>query len=77
MTHIQPAGDACRLQPIQFEEFLLERHAIDEAELLDSLAEHWSTGKALGDVLATRGCLEREEFDRLSSEFASRETVYI
>jgi hypothetical protein len=65
------------LQPIRFGEFLVERQALDDAQLLDALAEHWASGRRLGDTIFARGYLSREQIERYASEYEALAVVYI
>jgi hypothetical protein len=66
-----------KLQPVRFGDFLLERQAIDEAQLLDSLAEHWISGRRLGEAVAKKGYLPASEVERLAREFEDLHTVFV
>ncbi len=65
------------LQPVRFGDFLVEKQVIDEAQLLDALAEHWMTGVRIGESVARRGYLPQAEVERLAAEFANLSTVYV
>jgi hypothetical protein len=66
-----------KLQPVRFGDFLLERKAIDEGQLLDALADHWITGARLGESVAPKGYLPHSEVERLAREFENLNTVYV
>jgi hypothetical protein len=66
-----------KLQPIRFGDFLVERNAISEAQLLDALADHWVSGVRIGETVAQKGYLPEHEVERLASEFDSLDTVYV
>ena len=66
-----------KLQPVRFGDFLVERKAIDEEQLLDALAEHWITGVRIGETVAKKGYLPPTEVERLLREFESLNTVYV
>jgi hypothetical protein len=66
-----------KLVPVRFGEFLVERQCINEAQLLDALAEHWMTGCRLGESVARKGYLPPSEIERLASEFQNLSTVYV
>ena len=70
-------GQVKSLQPFRFGEFLVERKVISEGELLDALAEHWMSGRRLGDALAHRGYLPSSEIERLAREYENLTTVYV
>jgi len=65
------------LEPIDFADYLLERHALDEQQLLDVLAEHWLGRDRLPDAITRRGYLPTEEVERLRAEFESLHVVYV
>jgi hypothetical protein len=66
-----------QLQPVRFGDFLVERRAISEAQLLDALAEHWITGVRIGETVAKKGYLSAREVERLAREFENLNTVYV
>jgi hypothetical protein len=66
-----------KLQPLRFGDFLVERKAIDEGQLLDALAEHWITGARIGESIARRGYLAPVEVERLAREFENLNTVWV
>jgi hypothetical protein len=65
------------LELYRFGDFLLERKAISEQQLLDALAEHWMTGGRLGESVARRGYLAPAEVERLVREYQNLHTVYV
>ena len=65
------------LRPIRFGEFLVEKRVLSDAQLLDVLAEHWATGHRLGDTIAARGYLAREEVERYAKEYQNLTVVYV
>jgi hypothetical protein len=66
-----------KLQPVRFGDFLVERKAINEGQLLDALAEHWITGQRIGETVAKKGFLPPGEVERLAREFETLNTVYV
>jgi hypothetical protein len=66
-----------KLVPVRFGEFLVERRIIDEGQLLDALAEHWMTGRKLGESVARKGYIPAGEVERLLHEFQNLSTVYV
>ena len=66
-----------KLQPVRFGDFLLERQVIDEGQLLDALAEHWMSGRRLGEAVAKKGYLPSHEVERLAHEFENLATVFV
>ena len=66
-----------KLQPVRFGDYLVERKAINEAQLLDALAEHWITGVRIGETVAKKGYLAAGEVERLAREFENLSTIYI
>jgi hypothetical protein len=69
--------EAKSLRPVRFGDFLIDRHVISEAQLLDVLAEHWMSGSRLGEVVVRRGYLPKAEVERLAAEFDNLSTVYV
>jgi len=69
--------DVRGLKPIGFGDFLVERSAITEGQLLDALAAQWASGNELKQALVERGHLPPNEVERLSTEFSQLETVYV
>jgi hypothetical protein len=65
------------LRRVHFGEFLVERRAINDSQLLDSLAEHWSGGGRVGDVVVRHGYARREEVERLAEEYQNLDVVYV
>jgi hypothetical protein len=66
-----------KLQPFRFGDFLVERQVIDEGQLLDALAEHWISGRRIGEAVARKGYLPSAEVERLAREFENLNTVYV
>ncbi len=66
-----------KLQPFRFGDFLVERNVIDEGQLLDALAEHWITGRRIGEAVARKGYLPSADVERLAREFENLNTVYV
>lgn len=69
--------DVQKLKPIRFGDYLVERAAITEEQLLDALADHWATGRRLGESIVHRGYLPLSEVERYASEFQNLQTVYV
>jgi hypothetical protein len=65
------------LKPIEFADYLLERRALDEGQLLDVLADHWLTRGRLADSIVRRGYLAQADVDRLAAEFENLQVVYV
>jgi hypothetical protein len=65
------------LKPIRFGEFLVEKQVLNDGQLLDSLAEHWITGRRLGEAIAARGYLARDEVERYATEYENLNVVYV
>jgi hypothetical protein len=66
-----------RLTPIRFGEYLLERRVINDGQLLDALAEHWGTGRRIGDVLASRGHVDPSVIERYANEYHGLSVVEV
>ena len=69
--------DVQGLQQIGFGDFLVERSAITEQQLLDALAHQWATGRELSQTLVEKGYLPPTEIERLAVEFSELATVYV
>jgi len=52
------------LQPIRFGEYLFEKNLINDEQLLEALAHHWSTREHIGDTIGRFGFLSTEEIER-------------
>ncbi|HEY3359654.1 MAG TPA: hypothetical protein VGQ83_40765 [Polyangia bacterium] len=65
------------LKRVHFGEFLVENHAITDDQLLDSLADHWSQGGRLGDVLVRNGYIGRDDIERLAAQYEGVDVVYV
>ena len=65
------------LRPFRFGDFLVERKLISEGELLDALAEHWMSGRRIGESIARKGYLPTSEVEKLAREYESLSTVYV
>lgn len=66
-----------RLERVRFGDFLVEKKAISEQQLLDALADHWMSGGRLGESLAKKGYLASADVERLAREFESISTVFV
>lgn len=65
------------LEPIRFGEFLLERNAIDDEQLLDALGEHWAHGGRIGAAVARRGFLSVDRVEQLAAEYHALQVVEV
>jgi hypothetical protein len=74
---VRHSNSLSQLVPLRFGEFLVERRIIDEAQLLDALAEHWISGCKLGESVVRKGYLPTHEVERLAREFENLSTVYV
>ena len=72
-----PAPELQTLRPIEFGDYLIERKVLDEAQLLDVLAETWQSRTRLADAIVRRGYLGKEELDRLLAEYENLNVVYV
>ncbi len=66
-----------RLKPLRFGDFLVERSAITEGQLLDALADHWANGCRIGEAITQCGYLAPSEIERFLCEFSDLQTVYV
>jgi hypothetical protein len=62
-------GGKGSLELIRFGDFLREKNALTDEQLLDVLAEHWARGERLGVSVARRGFLSRAEVERFAAEY--------
>jgi len=53
-----------KVEPVRFGDYLVERKLIDEGQLLDALADHWMTGRKIGETLTLKGYLRPDELDQ-------------
>jgi hypothetical protein len=74
--HIEGRGIGT-LERIRFGEYLLERKAIDDGQLLDALADHWAHGGRFGMALQRRGILNSEDVERLAAEYHAIQVVIV
>lgn len=54
---------------LRFGEFLCENQIINEEQLLDALADHWSNGGRLGMAISRRGILTCEQVERWAAVY--------
>ena len=66
-----------RLERVRFGDFLVEKKAISEQQLLDALADHWMSGVRIGESLSRKGYLQSADVERLAREFETLSTVYV
>ena len=71
------AAAAAKLVPFRFGDFLVERRALTEQQLLDVLADHWVSGHRLGESVVRKGYLGSPEVERLALEFEALQTIYV
>ena len=65
------------LEPVRFGDFLVEKQLISDGQLLDALADHWISGRRLGETIVRRGYLSAEELSRHLAEFEGLTVVYV
>jgi hypothetical protein len=63
------------LERIRFGEYLVERKAIDDGQLLDALADHWAHGGRLGSVISRRGWLTVDDVEKLAADYHALNVV--
>ena len=63
------SGKKASLELIRFGDFLREKKALTDEQLLDVLAEHWAHGERLGAAVARRGFLSSDEVERFADEY--------
>ena len=64
------------LKLIRFGEYLVEKKVLDDRQLLDVLAEHWASGRRVGETIAARGYLATEEVERFTFRGPGQATSY-
>ncbi len=77
MTSMHMNSSKKHLERVRFGDFLVERKAISEQQLLDALADHWMSGIRLGESLSRKGYLPSSDVERLAREFETLSTVYV
>jgi hypothetical protein len=65
------------LEPVRFGDFLVERNVIDEGQLLDALADHWISGRPIGEAVVNRGYLTAAQLRIHLREFEALDVVYV
>jgi hypothetical protein len=65
------------LKTLRFGDFLVERKAIDEGQLLDALAEHWMSGCRIGESLVRKGYVPAVQIELLAREYENLNTIYV
>lgn len=65
------------LELIRFGEFLRERNAISDEQLLCALADHWSNGGRIGAAIARLGLLDEEEIERHAAAYHQLDVVEV
>jgi hypothetical protein len=70
-------GKKALLEPIRFGDFLREKNAISDEQLLDALADHWARGERIGDTVTRRGFLSPAEVERYADEYHGLEIIEV
>jgi hypothetical protein len=65
------------LEPIRFGEYLVEKKAISDGQLLDALADHWAHGGKIGATVARRGFLSLDEVERHAADYHELQVVEV
>lgn len=65
------------LQPIRFGEFLHERQLLDDEQLLEALADHWSNGGRIGCAIKRRGMVAADEVERQARIYHDLDVVEV
>jgi hypothetical protein len=65
------------LQPIRFGEYLFEKNALSDEQLLDALADHWSNGGRLGAAIMRCGHLTPEQVEKYAAEYHALNVIEI
>lgn len=71
------AAPKLMLQPIRFGEYLFEKNLINDEQLLEALAHHWSTGERIGNTIGRFGFLTTEEVERQAMMYHALDVVEI
>lgn len=66
-----------QLETIRFGEYLYEKNLLDDEQLLEVLADHWSNGGRIGSVIARRGILSSDEIERQAAMYHGLEVIEI
>lgn len=69
--------NALELQPIRFGEYLFEKKALTDEQLLDALADHWSNGGRLGTAISRRGHMTAEQIERYAADYHGLNVIEI
>lgn len=78
MNHNHSCSDySKRLETIRFGEYLFEKNLLDDAQLLEVLADHWSNGGRIGSAIARRGILTPDEVERQATMYHGLEVIEI
>ncbi len=65
------------LQPIRFGEYLFEKNLINDEQLLEALAHHWSTRERIGHTIGRFGFLTTEEVERQAMMYHALDVVEV
>jgi len=65
------------LQPIRFGEYLFEKSLINDEQLLEALAHHWSSRERIGNTIGRFGFLTTEEVERQAMMYHALEVVEV
>ena len=78
MALVQLSGSGKKsLELIRFGDFLREKNALTDEQLLDVLAEHWAHGERLGTAVARRGFLSLDQIERFADEYHLLQVVEV
>jgi hypothetical protein len=77
LVQVSASGKNASLELIRFGEFLREKNALTDEQLLDVLAEHWARGERLGAAVARRGFLSLDQVERFADEYHLLQVVEV
>jgi len=65
------------LERIRFGEFLVEKKLLNDEQLLEALAEHWSNGGNIGAAISRAGFLPPEEIERQAALYHGLDVIEV
>ncbi len=65
------------LERIRFGEFLVEKKLLNDEQLLEALAEHWSNGGNIGTAISRVGFLPAEEIERQAALYHALDVIEV
>lgn len=65
------------LQRIRFGEYLVEKHLLNDEQLIAALADHWSNGGCIGAAISRSGFLAPEEVEREAALYHDLDVIEV